>query len=236
MKLFDPEGPLMSALAKLSDVVFCNIMFCLCSLPVVTIGAALSALYECTMSIVEDTEKPQIFRQFWTSFKKNLRQGTVLWLIFLGGALVLIAYGFAVGAMGGELSRIYRIFLYLLVFLYLAGFAYVFPVQGNMDLPVREVLKTAWLLSAVALPYTLLILAVTGAAVYISFFTGPDTLYASIFLWAVIIFGLVAYLQSFLLRLAFKRWRRLRGEREPEEMPDPWETGNSEGSDHESKV
>ena len=235
MKIFDPEGPLMSALAKLSDVVFCNIMFCLCSLPLVTVGAALSALYDCTMHIVDDTEKPQIFRQYWASFKKNLKQGTILWLIFLGGVLILAAYALSVNALGGGLSRTYRVVWFFLVFLFLAGFVYVFPVQGNMELPVREVLKTAWLLSAVALPYTLLMLAVAGAAVYISFFTGPDTLYASIFLWAVIVFGLVAYLQSFLLRMAFKRLKRLRGEAAPEETPDPWETGDSEESEHESR-
>ena len=235
MKLFDPEGPLMSALAKLSDVVFCNIMFCLCSLPLITAGAALSALYDCTMHIVEDTEKPQIFRQFWASFKKNLKQGTILWMIFLGGVLVLTAYALAVNSLGGSLSRSYRVVLFLLVFLFLAGFEYVFPIQGNMELSVREVLKTAWLLSAVALPYTLLMLIIAGAAVYISFFTGPDTLYAAVFLWAVIVFGLVAYLQSFLLRLAFRRLKRLRGEAEPEEAPDPWETEHSEESEHESK-
>lgn len=233
MKMFDLEGPLMSALAKLSDVVFCNIMFCLCSLPIVTIGAALSALYDCTMSIVEDMEKPQMFRQFWASFKKNLRQGTLLWLIFLGGVLILTAYAFAVGALASELSRIYRVVLFLLVFLFLAGYTYVFPIQGNFELPLREVLKSAWLISAVAFPYTLLIMAFAGAAVYISFFTGPSAFNTAVFLWAVIGFGLVAYLQCFLLRLAFRRLRRFRGEPEPEELPDPWETENSEGSDNE---
>ena len=28
MKLFDPNGALMGALGKLSDVVICNILFC----------------------------------------------------------------------------------------------------------------------------------------------------------------------------------------------------------------
>ena len=220
MKIFDSEGPLMSSLSKLSDVVFCNILFCLCSLPVVTAGAALSALYDCTMSIVEDREEAHIYRQFWASFRKNLKQGTILWLIFLGGVLILAAYAVAVNSLGDALSRMYRIVLLLLTFLFLAGAVYIFPVQGNMELSAGEVLKTAWLLSASALPYTLPALGVPAVAVYLSFFTGENTLYASIFLWAVILFGLIAYLQSFLFRLAFRRLRRLRGESPPAENSD----------------
>ncbi len=231
MKLFDPEGPLMSALGKLSDVVFANIMFCLCSLPLITIGASLSALYECTMSIVEDLEEPSMFRQFWRAFRRHLRQGTLLWLILLGGILLLLAYAWAVGRLDPGLSRSYRVVLLLLTFLFLAGAQYVFPVEACFSMPLREVLKNAWLISAAALPWTLCSLAIAAGAVYVSFFMGPSALNTAVFLWAVIGFGLVSYLQCFFLRLAFRRLRKLRGEPDPEELPDPWET--EEDSQHE---
>ena len=44
MKLFDVDGPLMAALNKLADLVFANLLFILFSLPVVTLGASLTAL------------------------------------------------------------------------------------------------------------------------------------------------------------------------------------------------
>ena len=43
--LFDPDGMLMSGLRKIADIVLCNILFCLFSLPVITAGAALTALH-----------------------------------------------------------------------------------------------------------------------------------------------------------------------------------------------
>jgi len=223
----------MTALGKLSDGVFLNIMFCVCSLPLITIGAAFSALYDCTMSIVEDMEKPSMFRQFWTSFRKNLRQGTVLWLILLAAAGILAAYFAAADSLGGSLSRVYRVTALLLGFLFLAGAQYVFPVQGILQLPLKEVLKTAWLLSAAALPCTLGALAVWAAAIYLSAFMGPTALNTSVFLWAVIGFGLVSYLRCFLFRLAFRRLRRMRGETEPEELPDPWETEDPDGDSNQ---
>ena len=48
MRLFDLNSPLMVALGKLADIIICNIMFCLFSLPVITIGASLTALYHCS--------------------------------------------------------------------------------------------------------------------------------------------------------------------------------------------
>ena len=77
MKLNDPEGPVMVALGKLADLVFCNILFCVCSLPVFTIGAALTALFDCTLSITEDMEEQLIIRQFWNAFKRHFKKATV---------------------------------------------------------------------------------------------------------------------------------------------------------------
>jgi len=62
---------------------------------------------------------------------------------------------------------------------------------------------------------------------------GPTALNTSVFLWAVIGFGLVSYLRCFLFRLAFRRLRRMRGETEPEELPDPWETEDPDGDSNQ---
>ena len=64
MKLFDHSGPLMDALRKLTDLMFCNLAFCVFSLPLFTVGASLSALYTCTRSLVEDQEDAVIVRTF----------------------------------------------------------------------------------------------------------------------------------------------------------------------------
>ena len=73
-QLFDPEGPVMSALGKLADLVFCNILFCLCCLPVFTAGAALTALFRCTLSLAEDTEESLIFMQYFSAFRRGFKR------------------------------------------------------------------------------------------------------------------------------------------------------------------
>ena len=212
MKLFDPEGPLMSALGTLSDLVFCNILFCLFSLPLVTIGASASALYDCTLSMVEQREASFIAAQFWEAFRRNFRRATALWLILLVMALFLWAYSGAVDALDGDLQRLYRVTFLILSFFFLAGGQYVFPLQarfsrmenGGKSKSPWSVLKTAYFLSAAALPWTLFAAGIGVAATYVSFFMNPAALHTAVFLWAFAAFAVVAYLQSFLFVRAFR--------------------------------
>ena len=204
-KFFAIDSPLMVALGSLADLVFCNILFCLCSLPLFTAGAALTALYDCTISIVEEREDSFIIRQFWRAFRENFKRGTALGLICVAVFVLLGAYYLVVGALSGGLRRMYQITFLVLAILWLAVFQYIFPLQAKFRMKVGRTMKTAALLSAAALPWTLASLAVTAGAVYLSFFMNPDGLGIALFLWCFVIIAVVAYLNSFFFRQAFKR-------------------------------
>lgn len=203
--LFSPESPLMIALGTLADLIFCNILFCLFSLPLFTVGASLTALYDCTISIVEEREASFIVQQFWTAFRRNFKRGIILGLICAAVFCMLWAYYAVVGTLPDSLQRIYQVTFLVLTFLWLAIFQYIFPIQAKFRMKVGQTLKTSALLSAAALPWTLLTLVVTGGAIYLSFFMNPNVLNIAVFLWAFGIFAVVAYLNSFFFRLAFKR-------------------------------
>lgn len=207
MKLFDWNGPLMIALGKLADIVICNLMFCLFSLPVVTIGASLAALFTCMQRLVSDEERDEgmIIRDFWRAFRQNFKQATLLWLVCLLAIAFLTAYYYVTAGMGGLAGRVYQVTFYLLLLLFLFGFLYIFPLQARYQNKPRHTLRNAWLLSVAALPWTLLSLAVIIAAVYLSFFLKPESFRMAIFFWVVGGFGVVAYLDSFFFRLAFRK-------------------------------
>ena len=111
------------------------------------------------------------------------------------------------------------------LFLFIAGFQYLFPLQaresrramdaapdGEGKRPKRglfSVIKTAYLLSAAALPWTLCMLAVTVGMVFLTFFLRPDGFGTALYLWAFALFAVTAYLHSFFLRLAFRRLEQL---------------------------
>ena len=207
MRLFDPEGPLMSALSTLADIIICNIMFVLFSLPVITFGASLTALYTCMLRLVEGEERDdgQIFRTFWFAFRDNFKQATLLWLICLAGIAFLGAYYWVARSFIASLSRIYMVTFFVLVLLFLFGFLYLFPLQARYENSVRNTLRNAWLMSVAALPWTLLNIVLLVAAFYLSFIMNPGAINIFVYIWAVCGFGLVAYLQCFLYRRAFRK-------------------------------
>ncbi len=205
MRLFDPEGPLMGALGKLSDVVLSNILFCVLSLPIVTAGASLTALYTVMQELAGDRLDGMVFRVFWDAFRKNFKQATALWLLCLLAFAFLFLYYHVVAMLGGALGRAYQITFYVLLFAFLFGFQYLFPLQARFQNRVRDTLRNAWLLSVLALPQTLLSFLVDGGLIYLSFFLNPNALNVSIFLWAAAGFGLLACLNSYLFRRAFEK-------------------------------
>ena len=206
-KIFDYDGPVMTALGTLADLVFCNILFCLCALPLFTLGASLTALYDCTLHIVAQREESFIAGQFLRAFRRNFKQSTLLWLILLFGIVLLWAYSVIVGSMTGTLGRMYRVTCLVLIFVFAAGAQYVFPLQASYRLPLRGVLKNAWLLALAALPWTLCGLVIPVAAVYLSFFMNPAALNPAVFLWAFAVVAVIAYLQSYFYRRAFRNIR-----------------------------
>ena len=205
MRLFDPDGPLMTALSKFADIVLCNLMFVFFCLPIFTVGASLTALFTCMQQLVYEENKDNglIFRDFWQAFRRNFKQATILWLICLLIIVFLAAYYLVVQSLAGAYGKIYQVTFYLLVLLFLFGFLYIFPLQARFENAVRNTLRNAWLLSVAALPWTVLSLLLVVAAVYVSFVMNPAAVDTFVYLWAACGFALIAYLQSFFIRRAF---------------------------------
>lgn len=215
-KFLDPNSPLMDALRKLTDLMFCNLAFCIFSLPLFTVGASLSALYTCTRSLVDDAEDPVIVRTFWRAFRKNFGQATALWLLSLVMVALLGAYYWAVGLMPPAYQKLYRVTFFALCVVFLFGFQYFFPLQARYRMKTWHLLKNAWLLSIAALPWTLCSLGVTAGMVYLTLFMNPGFLNMAVLFWAMLLFAIVAYLNSFFFRQAFKRLELMNGSEESE--------------------
>ena len=204
MNLFDMNGPLMYNLGKLANIFLCNVLFCLFSLPLFTIGAALSALFACMQAIWDEDEDDIIAKQYWNAFKQNFRQGTAIWMICLLAAAFLGISYFIVTSMTGTMGRVYRISFFMMCVIFLFGFQYLFPLQARYRNSVRNTLKNAWLLSIAALPWTVLSILLTAGAVYLSFFMNPNGVSLAVFLWGTLGFGIVAYLNSIFFKKAFQ--------------------------------
>ncbi len=119
------DNPVFRFMGKLGDTVLLNLVWLLCSLPVVTLGASSTALFFVTGKMSRG-EEYRLFRDFFRSFRENLRQATVLWLILTAAAALFLAdlwLGLHTDSPAGNMYRGIGIAL-LLIWLMAEGFAF----------------------------------------------------------------------------------------------------------------
>ena len=76
------DNPVFQKIEKWVDAFLLDLLWIFVSLPIVTIGASVTALYY-TVNKVLIHERNELFSSFWSSFKSNFKQSTVLWLLLL---------------------------------------------------------------------------------------------------------------------------------------------------------
>ena len=93
MKLFSPDSPLMIWLRKITDYMILSFFWLVESLPVITFGASTTAMLVTGEKVIRK-EEGKLFPVFWTCFRREFRQATLLWLLqipILGMILVDMA-------------------------------------------------------------------------------------------------------------------------------------------------
>ncbi len=195
------DNVIVRALNKICDMVCLNVLWLICCIPVVTIGASTTALYTVMLKLVKN-EEGYILRGFFKAFRSNFRQSTVIWLIILALGLVCwIDYRVA-GMMPGTAGFVMRSIFILLGFFLLAVMIYVFPLIARYENSIRATFQNAMLLAVGRLPYTFVMVAVTVGAVIASLWNTVTLMFA-IPLWLLIGGALVAWLNSYILRRVF---------------------------------
>lgn len=95
------ESKLSRGLTWLIDIIFSGILWCLFSLPVVTIGASSAALYYASVKCIRH-ERGRLWPVFWKGFRDNFRSGTLLWLLYLAAIAAGLANVLAARQWSGE--------------------------------------------------------------------------------------------------------------------------------------
>ena len=190
--LLNLDGPVMRLINKIVYSVYLNILWFICCIPIVTIGASTTALFYVTLKIAKN-EEGNLTKAFFHSFKENLKQGTVIWLILLCLGIILGIDGYALYHL-----RFENVFWTLCTAVFCVAAAayaivlmYIFPLLARFDNTVGAMFKNALFIGvrfllctiAMAVIYFLMLLII------VRFFT-PAVIFGE---------GLCALLCSYLL-------------------------------------
>ena len=151
--MFNYENPVWQFMGRIADLMILNAMALIFSIPIITIGASWTALYYCTVKIVRK-EDTYVWREFWTSFKSNFKQATIIWLILIPFLAILFIDVLMWYNDPTLLPKVLKVTTVIVICIVLAITIYVFPILSHFENTTRNTLKNAFLVSMINIPYT----------------------------------------------------------------------------------
>lgn len=145
--ILSPEGPVMNFITKITYSAYLNILWLVCCLPIVTIGASTTALFYVTLKVAKN-EEGSLTKAFFHSFKENFRQGTIIWLILLLVGIILGIDGYIFYHMRFENAfwTVATAVFLVAAAAYAIILMYIFPLLARFDNTVRAMFKNAIML------------------------------------------------------------------------------------------
>ncbi len=196
---FSLDGPLMRALSGITTLLILNILTLVCSLPVFTAGAALTALNYCLMKMADD-EDTRIVAMYFGQFKNNFRSVTGPWLVILGFG-VFLYFDYQVFVLSAETVRTIAIILiYLAALIWMFLYVWFFPLAAKFENSFGAKFKNAFLMAVGALPRTVAMVAIWVVTLFVL-----TQYYRLLPLFLFFGISLPAYLSSFLYYPVIKR-------------------------------
>ena len=199
-------------LNRLGDAMILSLLFVIGCIPIVTIGTSMTATYYAAMKGVAGDDG-YVFKNYIKSYKQNLKQSVIIWLIMAG---LLFVFGVdlwfwlkqwqdARVEVAKPMIAVSVVLLAVTVFITM----YVFPLQAKFDNKTSVQIRNAFLLSIKNFPVTLLLTVVT----------------------AIVGFGFVAYLYAYFMLGCLKPYL----EPAPEVDPDEWTMDDEDFEEEEDK-
>ena len=202
-RIFNFEGPVFTFLSRLADLFWLNLLYIICCIPVITAGAATTALYYVTLKMAKD-EEGYITKSFFKSFKQNFLQATAIWLVIL--VIGIVMFMDLRIANGGNMAEVFNtttvsnvviVAVGVMVIVLCMTLTYVFPLLAQFDNTVVNTVKNAFLISIRHLPYTFLMMVITAIPFALIWFS------PALLLLVLIMFSATAYINSKFLNKIF---------------------------------
>lgn len=145
MKLFDVEGPIYKMMESLMNVFLVSLCFWITCVPIVTAGAGLVAACDVSMKMV-DGEEGYVFKQFWKSFKSNIKQGIILELITLLCAYVVyLDFEISDAVLNG--SFMLMCLGMVSAFMFVCSLIYAYPQVARYENKLSMILRNSFRIS-----------------------------------------------------------------------------------------
>lgn len=165
-RFFSPDNFYWKCFDKLADVLGLSLLWFLLSLPVVTAGAASTALYDAAARCVRGGETGT-YSRFFRTFRSSFKLSTLCALVF-GGALALLAAGYQIRSALAREDRpllVLAAAYYVLCACVVGYLCWLFPLLSRYEYSFKELCRTALQFWFAHFPSTLAMAVLLAAGV-----------------------------------------------------------------------
>lgn len=165
-KIFHSENPFWNGMGRLFDIVELNLLWLVCSLPVVTVGPAAVALYSAMTALLRGKETyphRDFFRAFRTRFRRNTAAGLLLFAVcaFLWTDVRIARQS------GTGVFTFLMVFFFTLLLFWCFTALYALPLLAVSDGGLKDIFILSFTLSIRHFPLTAALLSITALTFWI---------------------------------------------------------------------
>lgn len=160
MNFLQNDTFLTRLLSRLIDLVFVSVLWFICSIPILTLGASTTALYDVTLRMAFG-ERPGILTCFFSSLKKNFLRSTAVFLILLAAGLFIAADLWCALQWDVPFQFILEVLILSVGFFYLILLTHAFPALAFYPGKPSQILKTVFFRSLGRGIYTIFVVVLS---------------------------------------------------------------------------
>lgn len=196
--LFRYDNKFFEVLDKITDIVVLNFLFIVCSIPIITIGASITATYSVAMKVIKG-EESYIIKDFIKKLKENFKISTIVWLLIAVIGFVL-ALDFYISTLisNNIVSKILQFIFTIVSIIVVFVLTYAFPIISKFDNTIKNTMINSVLISIQNLPYTMIMVFVNLLPITMIYLFSSYWGYI-LFFYTIIGYGIIAYINSIFL-------------------------------------
>ena len=185
----------------ITNLICLNVLWLLCCLPVITAGAATTAMYSVIFQYITKQDD-SVLKPFFKAFKENFKTVTPIWVLHL---LIGAALGAEVFYLSQGTQLWVKAIFGILLFIYVGVSAYLYPILARYHTSRKQALLNSFALSTRHLFTTLCVVVLNAVPVALILFL-PEMFWKTILLWTLGGFSLIAFLCGKMILTVLKKY------------------------------
>ena len=141
MDIFKIDSPFMNTIRAATDMLLLDLLCLICCIPVVTVGAALTAKYYVAIKMLRD-EESGIVAPFFRAFVANFKQATLTWILQLAILFLIFIDWYYIYQVGFKtVDTFYLISICIITAIAIFVNMVTYPLIARFKLSYKELYK-----------------------------------------------------------------------------------------------